>query len=188
MTRSAPRWGSYRVESCVTDANILFSQHRDGVFRYIAGSSASRKADELTQEVFLRACACAGGGGRRGRGRAWVFRIARNLALNHLRDARRRPQTVELTERRQPATQELSVALQQALAALPDLDRDVFLMREIGRPQLRRDCLGVRGDVDAVRARLHHARVQLREALGRQVAERRASRRENRTATAGGIR
>jgi RNA polymerase sigma-70 factor, ECF subfamily len=159
----------------VADAKLLFSQHRDGVFRYISRIvGQADTADELTQEVFLRAWRAPLAGETEVEGRAWVFKVARNIALNHLRDARRRPQTVELTDAAQPATQELSVALQQALAALPDLDRDVFLMRETAGLSYDEIASACDVTVDAVRSRLHRARLQLREALGRQVAERRA--------------
>jgi len=158
----------------VADAKMFFSQHRDGVFRYLSRIvGQADTADELTQEVFLRAWRAPAAGETDVERRAWVFKVARNLALNHLRDARRRPETVELAEATQPATQELSAALRQALAALPDLDRDVFLMKEtVG---LSYDEIASACDVtiDAVRARLHRARSQLREALGRQIADRR---------------
>ena len=146
----------------VADAKILFSQHRDGVFRYLSRIvGQADTANELTQEVFLRAWRAPVAGETEVERRAWVFKVARNLALNHLRDARRRPETVELGEAAQPATQELSVALQQALAALPNLDRDVFLMKEsagLSYDEIASAC-GV--TLDAVRARLHRARVQL---------------------------
>ena len=64
--------------------------------------------------------------------RAWVFSIARNLALNHVRDDRRRAGSRDLTETSAPATQELTAALEEALARLAPLDRDVFLLREAG--------------------------------------------------------
>lgn len=158
----------------VADAETLFSQHRDGVFRYLSRIvGQADTADELTQEVFLRASRTPVTGETELERRAWVFRVARNLALNHMRDVHRRPQTVELTDASRPATQELSAALRQALAALPDLDRDVFLMREtagLGYDEIASAC---EVTVDAVRARLHRARSQLREALGRQIADRR---------------
>jgi len=159
----------------VADAKILFSQHRDGVFRYLSRIvGQTDTADELTQEVFLRACRGPLAGEAEVEGRAWVFKVARNLALNYLRDVRRRPETVELTEAAQPAAQELSVAVQQALAALPDLERDVFLMKETVGLSYGEIAAACDVTVDAVRARLHRARVQLREALGRQIADRRA--------------
>jgi RNA polymerase sigma-70 factor (ECF subfamily) len=159
----------------VADAKILFSRHRDGVFRYLSRIvGQADTADELTQEVFLRAWRAPAAGATDVERRAWVFKVARNLALNHLRDARRRPETVELTEAAQPATQELSLALQQALDALPDLDRDVFLMKETAGLSYDEIASACDVTVDAVRARLHRARLQLREALGRQVADRRS--------------
>jgi RNA polymerase sigma-70 factor (ECF subfamily) len=160
----------------VADAKTLFSEHRDGVFRYLSRIvGQADTADELTQEVFLRAWRAPAAGETEVERRAWLFKVARNLALNHLRDARRRPETVGLTDAAQPATQEISTAVQQALAALPDLDRDVFLMRETVGLSYDEIAAACEVTVDAVRARLHRARSQLREALGRQIADRRAS-------------
>jgi RNA polymerase sigma-70 factor (ECF subfamily) len=159
----------------VAHAKILFSQHRDAMFRYLSRiEGQADTANELTQEVFLRAWRAPAAVETEVERRAWVFKVARNLALNHLRDARRRPQTVELTEATQPATQELSAMLRQALAALPDLDRDVFLMRETAGLSYDEIASACEVTIDAVRARLHRARSHLREALDRQVADRRA--------------
>jgi len=151
----------------VTDADRLFTEHRDGVFRYVRRIVGQPEAArDLTQEVFLRVSrAGVPDTANEGR-RAWLFRIARNLALNHLRDHRRQPATVEIEDRSGPATQELSTALRQALAALPEIDRDIFLLRELaGLPydEIGSTC-GV--TTDAVRSRLHRARQQLRQALG----------------------
>jgi RNA polymerase sigma-70 factor (ECF subfamily) len=98
--------------------------------------------------------------------RAWVFHIARNLALNHVRDDRRRGEVVEQSERGSPPTQELSAALGQALEQLPELDRDVFLMRESGGLNYEEIARACDLSVDAVRSRLHRARLQLRVTLG----------------------
>ena len=98
--------------------------------------------------------------------RAWVFRIARNLALNHLRDGRRRPVVEGAHERAQPGTQELGLALRLAIDSLPALERDVFLLRELAG--LRYDEIAAACDIslEAVRARLHQARAALRVTLG----------------------
>jgi RNA polymerase sigma-70 factor (ECF subfamily) len=64
----------------------------------------------------------------------------------------------------------LSASLNQALAALPELDRDVFLLREtagLSYDEIAGTC-GL--TPDAVRSRLHRARQQLREMLGRSIA------------------
>jgi RNA polymerase sigma-70 factor, ECF subfamily len=49
-------------------------------------------ADDLLQETLLRVWTHAGQWDGRGAPRAWLFRVATNLALNHVRTLRRRPQ------------------------------------------------------------------------------------------------
>ena len=156
----------------MADANILFTEHRDDVFRYlrrIVGEAEA--ARDLTQEVFLRVARTAVPAATDVERRAWVFKIARNLALNHLRDGRRRPETTEPFEQATPATQELAVTLQSALDGLPSLERDVFLMREtagLSYDEIARAC---EMTVEAVRARLHRARMQLRTTLGGSIGQ-----------------
>lgn len=149
----------------MADSDVLFIAHRDGVFRYLSRIVGQGDASELTQEVFLRVARGPVPLPDPGARRAWIFSIARNLALNHVRNDRRRGVSVELQERPSAATQELSVALAEALTQLAPLDRDVFLMREASG--LTYDEIAVACDLtpDAVRSRLHRARLQLRAAL-----------------------
>lgn len=137
-----------------------------GVFRYLCRViGQADAARDLTQEVFLRVSRSAVPGGSSIERRAWVFKIARNLALNHLRDRHRRPTAVELVETARPATQELSTLLNEVLAALPDVDRDVFLLRESAGLSYDEIAHACELSPDAVRSRLHRARQQLRGAL-----------------------
>ena len=151
----------------MADADVLFAEHRHGVFRYLCRIvGQTEAAHDLTQEVFLRVARTRVPDADPASLRAWVFRIARNLALNHLRDGHRRPHLVEAADRAEPAVQELGAALNEALAALSETDRDVFLLREMAG--LRNGEIADACDltVDAVRARLHRARQQLRTTLG----------------------
>jgi RNA polymerase sigma-70 factor (ECF subfamily) len=150
----------------VADADILFAAHRDGVFRYLCRIVGYGDARELTQEVFLRVARGPVPVADEGDRRAWVFSIARNLALNHVRDDRRRGVAVELADRAAPATQELSAALAEAIGRLAPLDRDVFLMREAGGLSYEEISRACEITADAVRSRLHRARQQLRTTLG----------------------
>jgi RNA polymerase sigma-70 factor, ECF subfamily len=150
----------------VADADFLFQAHRDRVFRYLARFVGhADEASDLTQEVFLRVARGpvpeAGDEARR----AWIFHIARNLALNHLRDGRRRGLAVDLPDQPRPPTQELAAALRQALAGLADVDRDVFLLRETAGLTYDEIALACDLSVDAVRSRLHRARQHLRDEL-----------------------
>ena len=158
------------------DADVLFSAHRDRVFRYLCRIVGDGHAGELTQEVFLRVARGPVPEADASGMRAWVFSIARNLALNHLRDARRRGTAIELPETAAPATQELAVALREALAHLAPLDRDVFLMREAGGLSYDEIARACETTGDAVRSRLHRARVHLRGALGAALGRHRAVR------------
>ena len=154
------------------DASYLASEHYDSVFRYLSRIVGQvEAARDLTQEVFLRVSRGSVPVASDLEQRAWVFRIARNLAINHLRDGRRRPRAVALSDRPMSAPQELAAALQEALAALPDVDRDVFLLRESAGLSYDEIAAACELTIDAVRMRLHRARTALRAALGRPIAE-----------------
>ena len=84
-----------------TDAfDILFERYRHAIhkrlLRIVRDESA---AEDLGQEVFLRLWTCAAQWDGRGELGAWLYRIATNLALNHLRTVhRRRQQPLEIPE------------------------------------------------------------------------------------------
>ena len=159
----------------MADSGRLFAVHRDGVFRYFCRAVGEPEtARDLTQEVFLRASRSAAV--TPGDGAAWVFRIARNLALDFHRSRARRPEPVALTDSGgRPASQEVSAAVNEALAALPAVDRDVFLLREIaglGYDEIAKAC---ELSPDAVRSRIHRARLALRDRLAEPIATCRSS-------------
>jgi RNA polymerase sigma-70 factor (ECF subfamily) len=158
----------------VADIESLVAAHRQGVYRYLCRIlGRTDMAHDLTQEVFLRASRAGVPETTESGQRAWIFRIARNLALNHVRDGRRRPEPVVLVERGTAATQELRTAVREALAALPEIDRDVFLLREsvgLSYDEIAEAC---ELTSDAVRSRLHRTRLTLRGALGGHVDDRR---------------
>jgi len=154
----------------MADSEGLFAAHRDSIFRYLCRAVGRAEiARDLTQEVFLRVS--RNPAALNGEATAWLYRIARNLVIDHHRSRTRRPEPlplVEVTARR--ATQDVSTAVNEALATLSDLDRDVFLMREVaglGYEEIAKAC-----DLtpDAVRSRIHRTRLQLREQLAAPIA------------------
>ena len=155
----------------MTEVERFCAEHHDGVFRYLRRVvGAQEPARDLTQEVFLRV-ARAGVPDTTDIGkRAWVFRIARNLALNHARDTRRRPAGLAVDPPGVPATQELAVALAGAIGDLPDVDRDVFLLRETAGLSYEEIAAACELPIESVRSRLHRARQALRAALGPSLA------------------
>ena len=150
----------------MTEVDRFYADHREGVFRYlrriVGGTEAAR---DLTQEVFLRVSRAGLPDSTEIGRRAWVFRIARNLALNHVRDGRRRPLINGVSDRATPGTQELGVALRHAIDALPALDRDLFLLREVVGLRYDEIASACEVSIETVRSRLHVARQALRAAL-----------------------
>lgn len=142
-------------------------------------------ADDLVQEVFLRVWTRAEQWVGRGEVKAWLFRIATNLSLNHLRSARRRPQQPLEPTIDDWSTEEESIvpswmidsnALQphavvegaekqrqfwQLVDGLPEDKREVFRMVYDAEMDLRSvaDKLGIPGGT--VKSRLYYSKKRL---------------------------
>jgi RNA polymerase sigma-70 factor (ECF subfamily) len=157
------------------DSEALFLAHQNRLFRYfLRAVGESDAARDLTQDVFVRVSRTQVPQVEDGQVRAWLFRIARNLVLDHHRKRviRVASSGSESQESRLPS-QDVALAVNEALSALADLDRDVFLMREIaglGYDEISQAC-GL--TPDAVRSRIHRTRLQLRDQLAAPVATRR---------------
>jgi RNA polymerase sigma-70 factor (ECF subfamily) len=151
----------------VADAETLFTLYQDRLRRYLGRASGEVElARDLTQEVFLRVSRVSIPIAPDSQLAGWLFRIARNVALDHHRQRGRRPQEALGTfDRGKGASQETTVALNQALSMLPELDRDVFLMREMSGLSYDEIANACELTPDAVRNRIHRARLQLREVL-----------------------
>jgi RNA polymerase sigma-70 factor (ECF subfamily) len=159
----------------VTDIEALYAAHQNRLFRYFCRAVGHvETARDLTQDVFLRVSRTAVPEAADGQVRAWLFHIARNLALDHYRKRARSPEPSPLGEdSTRLASQDVDLAVNEALRALPDLDRDVFLMREVaglGYVEIAKAC-GL--TEDAVRSRIFRARAQLRKDLAAPIATRR---------------
>ncbi|MDX1389891.1 MAG: sigma-70 family RNA polymerase sigma factor, partial [Acidobacteriota bacterium] len=127
------------------------------------------EAEDLTQEVFLRVLRGLPSYRAEGREEAWIFTIARNVMLNHRRQRVGEPDREELRgeEPARPDDPSDRLALDEALSRLSELDRDVFLLREVGG--LGHDEIGAICDLShhATRSRIYRARESLRETLVR---------------------
>ena len=122
----------------------LFDLHRDGVHRYVrALGIADRDGDDLVQDVFLALFHHVARGRPRTNLRGWVFRVAHNLALRHLkREARRRRIRADLasawpldagpTPEDRYASRQRQVRLAAALNALPARERRCLQLRAEG--------------------------------------------------------
>jgi RNA polymerase sigma-70 factor (ECF subfamily) len=154
-------------------AETLFAAYHDRLLRYLSRAAGQTdRGRDLTQEVFLRVSRTAIPVVAEGQLGAWLFRIARNVALDHHRQQQRRPELQAAVEPAKAASQDTTVAINQALSTLPDLDRDVFLMREVGGLGYDDIASACELTPDAVRSRIHRARLQLREMLSASITAR----------------
>ncbi|WP_435186718.1 sigma-70 family RNA polymerase sigma factor [Streptomyces sp. bgisy126] len=144
--------------------------HRD-VRRYVAYLSADRQAaDDLTQEVFLRALAALPRFEGRSSARTWLLSIARRTVVDSLRHAAARPRLSDRddwqaeAEHTQPQGLpgfEDGVALAELLAALPADRKDAFVLTQLlGLPYAEAaETIGC--PVGTVRSRVARARTSL---------------------------
>lgn len=160
----------------MADAEALFDAHRVGLLRYLSRAVGhGDTARDLTQDVFVRVVQANELPGPDTERRAWLFRIARNIAIDHQRKRQvRGPELPVIAEPSRVASQDTSLEVTDALNQLDPLDRDVFLMREAGGLSYLEISAACEITADAVRSRIHRARLQLREHLSRQIAARRA--------------
>ncbi len=145
----------------------LYQQYHLQVYRFfLCLGGAEAVAEDLTQEVFLRALRGSAAGGHLGE-RAWLFRTARNLWIDRWRRRKRRPERADPPPEAMAVhpRQEVQLRLDDALHQLGDEERELFLMREVGGLSYDEIATACRTTRAAVRSRIYRARQSLRAAL-----------------------
>jgi RNA polymerase sigma-70 factor, ECF subfamily len=154
----------------------LLSRHQDRLFRYLlrlVGDEAV--AEDAFQQTWLKVAERIGGYDRSRPFAPWLFTVARNLALDHLR--RRHPESLEEVDE-PPAlggldsdplahavSRQRGARLADSVAGMAPLDREVLSLRfeeDLDLPQLAAT-LGV--PVPTAKARLYRALSRLRGRL-----------------------
>ena len=160
---------------------------REALYRYILGIVRDpAEAEDLTQEVLLRAYDKLGTLSDPARLVPWLYRIATNVAYDRFRQAsyRHRPQPLE-EDTGEPGPggagiaidtgprlekvmeqEEMSACVQDYIAALPESYRAVILLHDVQgltNPEIA-EMLDL--SLATVKIRLHRARKKLRTALG----------------------
>jgi RNA polymerase sigma factor (sigma-70 family) len=158
----------------MVDSQALFAAHQDGLLRYLWRAVGEREtARDLTQDVFVRISSSATLPSSAEQQRAWVFRIARNLVIDHHRRQKHRqtePLTTDPLGDGQTAAADTAAIVHQALSRLDDEARDVFLMREVSGLSYVEIAEACQLTPDAVRSRIHRTRLQLRAQLSAPIA------------------
>ena len=169
----------------------LVARHQRQLYRLalrMTGSEAD--AQEVLQEAFLNAYQKLPNFRGEAQFSSWLYRIAANSALMRLRRKRRAPdalqdQPLELQGPKfsvegflepqndwsqradtQMMDRELGQAIDQAVTALPEDYRTVFLLKDVDGLSNEEIASALDLTVPAVKSRLHRARLALREKLG----------------------
>lgn len=152
-----------------TTIRNLFQQYHMAVFRYFRRMTGRGDlAEDLTQDLFLRALRGIVRYEERDREQAWLFRIARNLLLDHWKSETRKPASLDPTDGftlSQPPTQSFSFSLQQALQKLQRPDREALILCEVGGLSYAEIAEVSETTVNSVRSRIYRARRFLRDEL-----------------------
>jgi RNA polymerase sigma factor (sigma-70 family) len=154
------------------DADALFRAHEQRVFRFLCRVVGhADTARDLTQDVFVRVAAGRMPAVSGGQELAWLYRVARNLALDHLRHTKVRS-SLEPDPAARPAAQDVRAEVRAAIESLPELDRHVFWLREVTGLGYEEIATACELTPDAVRSRIHRSRMQLRERLAAPISHR----------------
>jgi RNA polymerase sigma-70 factor (ECF subfamily) len=167
----------------------LLKKHRKPVYNFIHRQVANEAtAEDLMQEVFLRVVKGAPTYQKQAKFTTWVYTIARNLCVDHGRRAKHRKaasldQPVGRDGERERSTMgdlvassapavdrqaigsELAGHLQQAIAALTEEQREVFLMREYLNLPFKEIADIVGCPENTVKSRMRYALDHLRQLL-----------------------
>ena len=152
----------------MAESNALFTACHAGLVRYLTGAVGHPEtARDLAQDVFVRVVAAETLPATVEARRAWVFHIARNIAIDHQRRQRVRQVETITVEPAEGGTgsADTKLIVNQALASLDELARDVFLMREMAGLSYTEIADACKLTPDAVRSRIHRARLELRDYL-----------------------
>ncbi len=148
-----------------------YLRHREGLRRFLVRLTGRPDlAEDLASEVFVRIAQGAVRFDDGDDGRAYLYRVARNLYTDERRRSARRPEVgtdpAALPQPEGGGSPLLRAAIDQAISRLPELEREAFLLREIAGFGYDDIAAVTGGTADAVRSRIFRARVALRDLLG----------------------
>jgi RNA polymerase sigma-70 factor, ECF subfamily len=167
---------------------VLMRRHLGRLYNFVARHTGNRAvAEDLSQEVFLRVVERAGDFKHEARFTTWLYTIARNQCIDHLRKAslRRHPslddggpgedrlplkerlenQSVGISGERVAMDNEVKDRILAGLAKLPEEQREVFLLREISNLPFQEIAAVTGVPENTVKSRMRYALERLREGM-----------------------
>lgn len=170
---------------------ILMRRYNQRLFRVVRGIIRDdNEAEDVVQEAYVNAYTHLDQFAGRAKLSTWLTRIAVNEALARARRGARwdqldtdsetgatmdRLKSDEPDPERQAATGEMRATLEAAIDGLPPLYRSVLMLRDVEELSTAETAACLEASEEAVKVRLHRARLMLREKLydtiGRQATQ-----------------
>jgi RNA polymerase sigma factor (sigma-70 family) len=162
---------------------ILYRRHETRTWRYLERNVGNRAtADELMQEVWFAVATNAGRYEPTALFRTWLFRIAHNRMVDSFRARRPQMSLESIGYEADAVVQQLTTdpsvgplaavvardqatALNQAIAQLPQEQREAFLLQMEGELSVEEIAAITNTSFETTKSRLRYARTKLRELL-----------------------
>ena len=155
----------------------LVRRHRAAVFAFVLRWTQDRaRAEDILQETWLKVVRASSDWSPRARFTTWLYTIARNACVDGARRERARatepleaePVSTEAHDpERAAAASELRPVLEAAIAALPEAQREVFLLREMAGIPFHEIARMTGAPEPTVKSRMRYALEALRNELAR---------------------
>lgn len=148
-------------------AEEAFNRYHQAVFQFAYRLTLRADlAEDITQECFLAFLRAPGRfDSARGTVKTYLFAIARNLVLKEYRDSRAETPLDELPVAAKRPSAELASAVAQAVATLPQLQREAVVLFEYEGFTIEEIAQVTGADAGTIKSRLHRARENLKRTL-----------------------
>lgn len=169
---------------------VLYWRHQRGIFNFICHfiGESGNQAEELLQDVFLKVVKASKRYEPSAKFTTWLYQIARNGCIDHFRKMKHRKTTslaqpidseeemvlestvAGLNPSPEKAAQisEIALVLKEAITALPEDQREVFLMREDLNLSFAEIAELIGCPVNTAKSRMRYALEHLRKTLKRE--------------------
>jgi len=169
------RWVADGDASCLA---TLFERHHQGIYRFCLQMTRHRaQSEDLVQDVFMKVLQKAGSYRGDGSFKAWLYNVARNVTLDHLRRNRHAlaafdadavdAEPVDTRSAEQAASgRQLAGHVAQALARLPEAAREVIWLGRFEFDSYEDLAAALGCKPGAARVRMHRAMQLLASEVG----------------------
>lgn len=161
------RWIIALSQGDSTALGGIYQMYGERIFRYTYRMLGNRSdAEDATAETFLRVMRRSAELRADGAFRTWLFRIARNLCIDKLRQHRlmELPPDAQYSGAEERTT--LRVTVHQALNDLPTEYRDPLMLCDLEEMSAKEAAAILQISVPALKSRLYRGRRALRDKLG----------------------